>query len=368
MVTVYVGCYINKIEALDVNTQTVKIDAYLWFRWPICSYIKGNIIPNPNQTYSFPNGVDLWGFTSTITPPDCTSSPGFAYMNGRIEATFYQRMVFDTYPIDMHNILIILEDEDYDTSKIEYVPDPESALSYDTNSVLAGWHITDVFTITEDKIYQTNWGIPGKVDQSVYSRLTVGITIARPVSFYIAKILLPIGIVEFITFAGFWNSIVMTYDARMATASGSLLATIFLQLSFGDKLPLGVDLTLMDWIFNVAYIFILFVIIETILLKNLGKKLEDLEAFEFKNKQKQQKITKRESTDEEEIQHSESEDKSNTENTQPKQTENSASQELRTRIKKIDRISFTVTSILCPAIILYLSLYYYSQQLYLVEK
>jgi len=102
----------------------------------------------------------------------------------------------------------------------------------------------------------------------------MGVSISRPPSVYPVRILLPLLIVEFITFVGFWNNIRMTYDTRMGTASGSLLAAIFLQLSFGDKLPKGIDLTLMDWMFNIAYLFILFVIIETTILKNLEKKKE----------------------------------------------------------------------------------------------
>jgi len=64
----------------------------------------------------------------------------------------------------------------------------------------------------------------------------------------------------------------------MGTASGSLLAAIFLQLSFGDKLPRGIEyLTLMDWMFNIAYISILYVIIETIIVKNWYKKVKIIE-------------------------------------------------------------------------------------------
>jgi len=184
--------------------------------------------------------------------------------------------------------LLTIEDDKYNSTLLKYAIDSNSSLAINENikNSLPGWEMKDIILINEDKIYNTNWGLPNDNNKSSYSTLSMGISIARPTKVYPLKILLPMIIVVFISFAGFWNNIDMTYDTRMATASGSLLASIFLQLTFGDKLPRGIDLTLMDWMFNLSYIFILYVIIITITLKNLEKQLQQIEKIE-KEKQQQ---------------------------------------------------------------------------------
>eukprot|EP01114_Cavostelium_apophysatum_P010524 TRINITY_DN2436_c0_g1_i2.p1 TRINITY_DN2436_c0_g1~~TRINITY_DN2436_c0_g1_i2.p1 ORF type:complete len:170 (-),score=44.56 TRINITY_DN2436_c0_g1_i2:30-539(-) len=58
-------------------------------------------------------------------------------------------------------------------------------------------------------------------------------------------------------------------ETRFATASGGLLAQVFLQLSFtGGQLPRSLDyLTLLDWLFNVSYVLILAIIVECIVIQ-----------------------------------------------------------------------------------------------------
>ena len=32
-----IGAFINDVAMLDVDTATVRFDAYLWIKWPICT-------------------------------------------------------------------------------------------------------------------------------------------------------------------------------------------------------------------------------------------------------------------------------------------------------------------------------------------
>jgi len=363
---------------LDINSETIKIDAYIWFRWKTCTLIGGDV-PHPDVTVSYSNGIDLWGFTTIKSLPECDSLPGYAYTIGRIEATFYQRLNFAAYPLDMQDIFITIEDDVYNSSQLRYVEDPNSSLNIDEKNVPPGWAKKDIFSLNQDKVYDTNWGLSGQ-DQTVFSTFSVVVTIARTPTVYLFKILLPILIVEFITFAGFWNNIGNTYDTRMATACGSLLAEIFLQLSFSEKLPGGIDLTLMDWIFNIAYFFILFVIVETQYIKNLEKRLQQMEAQagdqngQLQNNRQDslhsrpdsnESISLEEVVDEENQQ--DLEDLPSNVNTPPKKVKTEA-ELLRIRMSTIDRVSFVLSSILMPALIFYISLFYYIQQIFLVHK
>lgn len=53
-----------------------------------------------------------------------------------------------------------------------------------------------------------------------------------------------------------------------------LLTEVFLQLSFEANLPKALDyLTLMDWIFNIAYFALFFIVVECIYVRKLVHRL-----------------------------------------------------------------------------------------------
>jgi hypothetical protein len=266
---VSVGCYINRIAALDVDTQTIKIDAYVWLSWDICTELPEGVTPYPNSTRIFTNAIDLWGFTSfQSVEPVCKK--GSAFSEERIEATFYQKMKFDRYPKDSHNIVMTIEDNEYHSNVLYYTFVPSNDYIEHLRYTLPGWIVNAEISYTNETVYNT------PIDNGNYSSLSFGVSISRPASLYPIKII-PLIIVVIICFVGFWIDIRKSYDTRMGTASGSLLAAIFLQLTLQDNLPRGIELTLMDYHYIIAYFFILFVIIETTILKILDKELEEQE-------------------------------------------------------------------------------------------
>jgi hypothetical protein len=268
---VRVHCKINNIAALDVDIQTIKIDAYIWLSWEMCKEFPEGVTPYPHSTTIFRNGIDLWGFTSSQSRgQECKD--GYAFSEEKFEATFSQKMKFDRYPKDSHNIVMTIEDNEYHSNVLYYtfVPSNVEHLRY----TLPGWIVNAEINYTNEIAYDI------QIENGSYSSLSFGVSISRPASVYLIKII-PVIIVEIICFVGFWIDIRKSYDTRMGTASGSLLAAIFLQLTLQDNLPRGIELTLMDYHYIITYIFILFVIIETTILKILDKKLEEQEVPEL---------------------------------------------------------------------------------------
>jgi len=98
------------------------------------------------------------------------------------------------------------------------------------------------------------------------------------------KILPPILITQYVALCTFLID-VEYYDTRVGTATGALLAEIFLQLSFGERLPRGIEyLSLMDLIFNVTYLLILVVILENIVVRYYFRTINQLKASKKKRK------------------------------------------------------------------------------------
>jgi len=265
---VHVGGHLNRLASLDIDTQSIQFDIYLWFRWDTCTYDMYGSIPQPHQTYDLDNLIDRWGLTIVDKAPSCNFTAGQAYYLTRLQAVFNQRMNFADYPLDLQEILLTVEAADNEVNSLVYVPDPGGFTVSQISNSLPGWYIERLIYKADIKVYDTNWGISSNAQQTKFAIISFGVVLSRPKTVYLLKILLPIVIVEFVSIVGFLNDIGMAYDTRMGTASGTLLGAIFLQLSFGDKLPRGIEyLTLMDWMFNIAYLSILFVIVETIIVK-----------------------------------------------------------------------------------------------------
>jgi len=106
---VYVGGHLNRLASLDIDTQSIQFDIYLWFRWDTCTYDMYGSIPKPHQTYDLDNLIDRCGLTFVDKAPACNITAGQAYYLTRLQAVFNQQMNFADYPLDLQEILLTVE-------------------------------------------------------------------------------------------------------------------------------------------------------------------------------------------------------------------------------------------------------------------
>eukprot|EP01124_Arcella_intermedia_P005646 TRINITY_DN1333_c0_g1_i1.p1 TRINITY_DN1333_c0_g1~~TRINITY_DN1333_c0_g1_i1.p1 ORF type:complete len:380 (-),score=51.27 TRINITY_DN1333_c0_g1_i1:9-1148(-) len=335
-----IGAHINRFAALDIDAQTIKIDIYVWYSWDLCKTIQGEI-PSPVSGSTISNLIDRWGTSTLDDTTTCNATDLRAYSLVRYETTVHQTMNFARYPLDIQEVLVTFEAEEYEAAEMEFRLDPVGGftISEEMQHVLPGWTVNSLVTRHSVKSYKTNWGQPNMPEVTYYSTLSLGATLSRPVSVFPLKILLPVLIVEIVSFLGFFNEIGMSYDTRMGTASGCLLAAIFLQLSFGDKLPRGIEyLTLMDWMFNISYLYILYVIIETIIVQNYDRKVKQLKEENSNRVLKSQNIQ-----EDDDVYGQDNEALIN---------------EYQFKMRRLDKWSFIGVSVTCPLLILIVSLVY----------
>ncbi|HRI58549.1 MAG TPA: hypothetical protein PK228_02465, partial [Saprospiraceae bacterium] len=110
--------------------------------------------------------------------------------------------------------------------------------------------------------YGTNFGNPEENAQR-YSNLTYSITLARPVSYFILKMLLPLAIVMLVSF----GALILHpshIDTRSSLPIGGLLTAVFLQQSYSDALPDTGYMVLMDKIYLLSYFLISLVLLQVI--------------------------------------------------------------------------------------------------------
>lgn len=250
------GIFAMNLYDLDASSNTYYLDFYMWFKW------KGDIDPIANLEYT--NGVDDWGVTSTPAYETPEKLPdGRLYQTLRVEGRFVQPFALSRYPLDQQDLKVFIENSVYTADQLVYVADREQS-GYSENLTIPGWKIQGFDLLNLVRQYTTNFGDVRMGETAQYSSMQYSLTVTRPVSFFVWKLLLPLVIVV----AASWGSLLLkpdNIDSRIIIPVTALLTIVFLQQSYSSGLPDVGYLVLLDKIYAIAYVLIIASILEAIL-------------------------------------------------------------------------------------------------------
>ena len=270
--TVKTGVYLMNIYDLDMSSNSFYLDAYIWFRW------QGSI--NPLRKLEFLNAVDKWGMTITPgyeTPQVLSDKSNYQWL--RVEGRFYQPFDLTKYPIDTQKLQIILENQEHEETVLKFEKDTQSQSGIRESLQIPGWDIIQADSIIKSNSYPTNFGDTDiQKQKSTYSTFLYSLSIKRPVSYFLWKLLLPL-LVVMLSNVGAVLLHPSYIDARVMMPAGALLTTVFLQQSYTSNLPDIGYMVLMDQIYIVSYILIIVSLIQIIITANWAQP-EDEESFE----------------------------------------------------------------------------------------
>lgn len=174
------GIYLMNVYDLDVNAYSFYADFYPWFKW------RGERDP---MNIEFVNSVEKWGYT--IEPfeeePTLTEN-GYWYNGMRIEGRFYHSFELGAFPLDRHPLDIRIENVVYPKDSLIYVP-VEAASLVREDFRMPGWTIQSATMRTNSNFYDTDFG---EGAQPAFSDFTFTLTIARLLSYFLFKLLLPL--------------------------------------------------------------------------------------------------------------------------------------------------------------------------------
>jgi hypothetical protein len=249
------GIFAMNLYDIDAARNTYYLDFYLWFKW------QGDI--DPTGSLELANGVEDWGVSSVPVYEEPEELPdGSFYQAWRVEGRFVQPLILERYPLDRHNLNTLVENSVYTTDQLVYVADAKESGFSDTLAV-PDWEIQGFEVASLVRQYTTNFGDPRIGDEAQHSVFQYSLKIARPVSFFLWKLLLPLIIVV----ATSWGSLLLNpqhIDSRIGLPVTGLLTAVFLQESYSSNLPDVGYLVLLDRIYAVAYILIFISILEAI--------------------------------------------------------------------------------------------------------
>lgn len=275
---VTVGFYPLNVYGVDPATSTFTYDGYIWFRW------KGII--DPTQTVEFTNSVDRSSLTKEFLFDAPQVGPdGSSYQIMRIESQFLKPFSLASFPLDQHELSIVLEDSLHGVDQLVYEID-QSDTSYAPNLSISGWRLNGWSHERTVVDYASTFGDRSVAQASQFARISFNLSIARPESYFVWKLLLPLVVV----LCGAWIALLLNpllTETRAALPASALLTTVFLQQSYTAALPETGGLVLLDKIYVVAYVLIVLtlgrVIVKSIDIEQKGEEqvrsLRTMDAF-----------------------------------------------------------------------------------------
>ncbi|MDX1913674.1 MAG: hypothetical protein SFV22_19420 [Saprospiraceae bacterium] len=258
-----VGFYLMNLYGLNMDEHSFYADFYVWFKW------KGDIDPT---NIEFVNSIEKWsmdnaGFDGDSTP--VVLKDGTKYKIFRMEGRFFHAFSLNRFPLDRHTLDIQIENPEHPADSLVYVPDTNAALIRSTLH-LVGWESEGCHLTTQTNDYRSNFGNPEENAQ-VYSNLSFNISMARPFSYFLLKMFLPILVVMLVGIGALLLH-PEHIDTRSSLPIGALLTAVFLQQSYSDALPDTGYMVLMDKIYLLSYTLISLVLLQIIRAGNATAK------------------------------------------------------------------------------------------------
>lgn len=256
---VLTGVHLMNLYDLNMDGHSFYADFYIWFKW------KGRIDPTKIE---FVNLIEKWskdqsGFDGDSAPVKLKD--GSNYKIYRIEGRFFHSFALSRFPLDEHALDIQIENPDYPLDSLVYLPDSNAAAVRQTLN-MGGWDMKGCKLVSTVQDYGTDFGNPQE-NARRYSNLTFTAVLARPFSYFLLKMLLPLIVVMLVSIGALLLH--PSYiDTRSSLPIGGMLTAVFLQQTYGDTLPDTGYMALMDKIYLLCYVLISLVMLQIIIAGN----------------------------------------------------------------------------------------------------
>ena len=266
-VEVTVGVYISDLDNIDQTTETYEVSGYLSAKWT-----DPRLIFNPKELgvdYIAYKPGEIWEPYLTKVNAVDENQPndvaldvkpdGTVQYSERFDVTLSGRFHFSLFPFDSQMLQMIIESFEYDKNQVIFLVDKQqSGWGEDEFLSLSEWQILGFSISTSLREY-----VPDKTE---YSRVTFGLKVKRNPEFYIWKILLPLLLIDIISWSVFWIDAKKDFGSQIGLGMTSLLTAIAYSFTISSSLPRVAYLTLIDYFILLSYIFIFSLICVVVLL------------------------------------------------------------------------------------------------------
>lgn len=244
-VEVIVGIWVNQIHELSLKENYFVADFYVWFRW------KGEDL-KPQNTFALVDGR----IESKTEATTRVLSTGENYAYTRVVARMTKFWDVSDFPLDNHQLQIIVEEEENELDKVKYVIDATNS-GTEARIRVPGWTLADKQSAVSLGVYKSNFGdvsLPTG-NQSTYARATQTLFFNREGTSYFAKLFFGLWVAVCIAFLAFFIK-PTDVDPRFGLGVGAIFAAIASEYIVTSSLPDTNIITLADWLHLIAFAFI----------------------------------------------------------------------------------------------------------------
>ena len=245
-VDVVVGIWVNQIHEISLKENYFVADFYVWFRW------KGADL-KPQNSFALVDGR-IESKTEAITRTLAPSGENYAYV--RVVARMTKFWDVSSFPLDNHQLQIVVEEEDSENDKVRYVIDATNS-GTEPRITVPGWKLTQKETVAALGTYNSNFGdvsLPTG-NKTSYARATLTMFFTREGTNYFAKLFFGLWVAVAIAFLAFFIR-PTDVDPRFGLGVGAIFAAIASEYIVSSSLPDTNIITLADWLHLVAFGFI----------------------------------------------------------------------------------------------------------------
>ena len=251
--TVKIGAFISSLNDFDIGSNTINADIHLW-----CIYNDSN--------YNFEKEIEFINcneFSYNGTSSEKIENQYWFYTKALIKSR--QKFSTKNYPFDTQKVIFSIESSEYTTDDFVFKPDISgSKLDSIVYSQFDDWVIDDVSFTSTSTLYKTSFGDPTALNSSS-PRFDIAISISRTGSWLILfKLITGIIVAFLISSCVFWIKPINT-DPRFGLCVGGLFAAIGNKYIVESIIPTTNELTLLDYLHNITFIFIFLIIIISVI-------------------------------------------------------------------------------------------------------
>lgn len=235
-VPVYVGLYVDSVDALSIKDSYWTSTFYLWFRW------KGDKTLDPSKSVQLVDArIEKKDLLEQYTGED-----GMNYQRSRISARMFKTFNTTRVPLDDHLLTIALEDGSHDATKLRYIADEDSNIS--SRVRIPGYNVSNFKTVVKNHTYKSNYGDPRTTGtRKTFTEFVYGLKIARTSMGLYIKLLLALFAGITLTIAGFY---VRPPDAgaRFSLPTASYFGAVANSYTISSSLPSNGQFGLIDYV------------------------------------------------------------------------------------------------------------------------
>ena len=257
-VEVLTGVRLINVEKVDPSSNLYTLDFYIWFIWD-----ENETTPSDVASFEFLNGVPQ------ITQTSEEGYPG--WLQYRVRGNFIKNLDIRNYPFDSYVLPVTIEHLYMNSSKLVYVPDPDSSIDKGINFV--GWEFSNFKTYSQDH----------KLTEETFSDYNFSIQVTRPFLNSFIKYVLPVFVITLISLLTFFIKPAQ-FSQRITITVTTLISASATHLSILNGLPPTAYLTIADRIYLAVYSIFLFNLAVTVYLMRLVEQSELKKASAFNDR------------------------------------------------------------------------------------